>query len=115
MALEMGVRIDNVNNYAENALHYSARHSAQPEVFRLLISHGLDINCQNLNGSTALHNAIMNNNQESDYHSYLLSIKTLISLGAGPSIKRRDGQDCYDLARSIDPRGEVLSIIGGEM
>lgn len=63
-ALIRGITFRKINNDGENPLHRAAAHNHDPEVIKLLISHGLDVNSEwnSEAGFTPLLLSVMNNN-----------------------------------------------------
>ena len=71
-------------------LHLAARHSKNPKVIKILITAGVEIDAQDLNGNTALQIAIDSNN--------IIAAQTLITAGASPFIQNKEGETALHLA-----------------
>jgi len=82
---------------------YAARNSKNPEVFRMLIQEGADVNYKNsLNSTPLMYAAMYNNNPE------VLSV--LIQSGADVNAKNNKGETALNLAmRRITP--EIVSFL----
>ena len=67
------------------------------QIINELLENGADTNLQNADGETALHGAVSN---DTDYTDYIYDmVYSLLEKGADPTIEDRDGNTAYDLAR----------------
>lgn len=71
-------------------MHVAAR--GYTDLTKRIAAKGACINCQDLEGNTALHLALLEKNVNPDY------VRLMLQLGANPGIRNKAGQSCIDLA-----------------
>ncbi|MBR5879374.1 MAG: ankyrin repeat domain-containing protein, partial [Akkermansia sp.] len=77
------------------------RRSSEREMVAALLKHGADINAQDEDGDTVLHDAVIANEPE--------IVQMLLEAGADVSIRNEEGQTPEDIALEI-PIGRVLRV-----
>lgn len=84
----------------ENALHHAVRYNNNPEVMKLLLKYGVDINQRSTNGYTALMIPTFLRNGQTEYK--IPFAKLLIALGAKVNIQDTFGKTALDHAEDDD-------------
>ena len=83
LLLQYGVMVSHQDKSLTNALMYAAQNCQRLEVFQVLLAAGIDVNAQNVYGSTALGHSAFNNNT--------FGITTLLDFGAQINVADVDG------------------------
>lgn len=107
-----GSNIDEKDPFGGSSPLISATVFGKPEVARILIDAGADINFQNNDGSTALHTAA--------FFCHPDIVKMLLEKGADKSIKNKYGATAYetvalpfkDAKQGYDMMGQILGPMG---
>ncbi|MYJ60601.1 MAG: hypothetical protein F4094_09080 [Synechococcus sp. SB0672_bin_6] len=97
--MDAGAEIENCNNSVYTLLH-SAAHNENPEIVKLVLDTGADIEARDSIGRTPLHDAVwFNKNSE--------VVKVLLDAGANMKAKTRDGKLSIDLIEEDSPLYET--------
>lgn len=91
--VERGAKVDQADKYGNRALHEAAEQLPPegPEVIKLLVALGSNVNWQNKDGNTSLMAAV--------YFPRVENVKVLLALGANKNLKDKDGRTAADWAR----------------
>ncbi|MFO7957659.1 MAG: ankyrin repeat domain-containing protein [Candidatus Brocadiia bacterium] len=113
MLIEAGLPLNNRNNLDQTALillvaegRYQGRQS-QLNVLEELLSHGPDLDAQDVDGCTALHHAVIQMDP--------VVAEMLLEAGARNNLQDEKGRTPPELARDVYPRADVLEVLGLEV
>jgi hypothetical protein len=101
LLISYGAKLKLVDKERNNALHHIAENGVESEVFRYLISAGIDVNAVNKEGKTAL--MLAAENSENDI------VNLLLESGANAASTTRDGKTAWDLADSESVRSVLVA------
>ena len=104
--MEMDIHVDCTTNNNTTPLMLAVRNPISKKNYKqtyniveVLLEHGANPNCFDLEQETALHKTLKHIPQVKNERKYLLPIiELLLSHNANPSIKNKDGDACYKMA-----------------
>jgi ankyrin repeat protein len=95
-------------------LHFAAE-DRNPEIIRLLVSHGADLASTDRNGWTPLHVAVDSDLDTSSHNARsatkMPTVQTLIALGADESLRASDGATARDIAAAYGQEALYDSLV----
>ena len=106
--LKRGLTINAGDKTGLTPLHYAARGAADEEI-PLLLSEGANVNAQDDDGNTPLHIIFFSDEFRPDIE--FPTFKALVDGGADKTIKNKEGETPYDLAKKYQYPAEYLELL----